>query len=1179
MRLALLRLALGLLLVGGLALGAVAQPAPAPKKPAILFCCPGENRYFYVGYDYLQELQRAGFAVDYCEGPAALTWDRVQHYNVLFIFGFPPRDEKDSEFLYQVRPPWAKDYFAVVDRFLKAGGGVFLHYTRAGLESVPNDLLKTWGLQLPLQYLKDPGAERMPNLGDGGLCAFTNQILPSPVSDGVRQLWYPIAQHYVAAHTMPLLIDANWQPVLRAGKSTYTEVPKFEPGGIQPAPDTLIPAEPIKEPVLFAIRDFPGGGRLAAIQQWHQFSIGSGMKWLYNNEVLSKGLANRPSDYGRLLTNTYRWLAASSLAGTALGGFVTDENRIVEPQLRPGAREQLHDWDYQETAVLEYRHPPSQGKLFRGLIGAQTALSGGTGTVADYAKAAATAGLDYVVFLEDLANLTPEKLETLKTEVKQNSTDTLQLIAGYRAKCNTGNYVFIFGVNPPWPEDRLLVGPDKRTLNVQYQDATGKWVQGNPWLDWVLGMNAPRYQCTSGYYNFSKSGNGMRLYDLRVYSMAALRTYEGGKLVEDMTDDYLTTTQSTAVPTPISLNLVKSPQELAQAVAQRQALTYAQARSLKMLMPDALRWNCSYDGLNVFPSDGPLIQAWPRCLRVMTFGAEPFVTGRSMWPSPIHVTADAGLKEIRIYDGQALFRRFICHGEKEFQTTLFFPGVVYHSMVLVAEDVKGGKAVSFAYRSYKEGSLCPIFCSDHVNDGAYMLLAHGTHWPGFEMVPAVPHAGGTWDGGPLAVRSLIGGQFTYPGIATSLGTQQENPYQVPLLEFADEGAVRCRMVSNRVLAKGVPNLNPWYDFGPLEPSPLWDAWASHTYFDQYLTGVEPNAYGAPGVFEGPTASLFTEEFTFKQAMTLRELRVFHAGWRAHTLPRSVVLAVGKGGQLTNVIDLTDTPEQSRRIRLETGMWFGLFSGQPANTHLFINRGTPVLLTVNPHTDYWLKLLAEDTPKPVQAGDRFATEFFSTVWPMSERFCDARTLAEVVAYLADPAGLQLARGSRVAGPGGLLELAPENYAVELTIPKPKALPTLTVPVRVGGFNKRWSVGLYQFDGYRTHYYSKENSGWRALGLDFDGRAYVPLYVSMANSTHVMIGHPLVADAAGAELFIQVTRINDGGDGKGPAWHLSVNNPTDHPITTTLHKAMELPGLVFTGKQLTVQPGEYRVIPNQ
>jgi hypothetical protein len=41
-------------------------------------------------------------------------------------------------------------------------------------------------------------------------------------------------------------------------------------------------------------------------------------------------------------------------------------------------------------------------------------------------------------------------------------------------------------------------------------------------------------------------------------------------------------------------------------------------------------------------------------------------------------------------------------------------------------------------------------------------------------------------------------------------------------------------------------------------------------------------------------------------------------------------------------------------------------------------------------------------------------------------------------------------------------------------------------------------------------------------------------------------------------------------------VSVNNPTDKPITAKLSKMMELPGLAWAGERVTLQPGEYRVL---
>jgi len=171
-------------------------------------------------------------------------------------------------------------------------------------------------------------------------------------------------------------------------------------------------------------------------------------------------------------------------------------------------------------------------------------------------------------------------------------------------------------------------------------------------LEWLIRPIERAQNFNVGYYGFTRSGPGaMQMHDLRACSQAAVRTYDAGH-GRGYDRRLLTTWQSTSGPTPVSLNVVHSPQELRDAVANNQALTYAQARSLDWLWSDALRWSTIFDGMNVFPSDGPLIQAWPKSSRMMAFGAEMFVTGRTLQIAPLHVTSEVGLKEIRIYDGR-----------------------------------------------------------------------------------------------------------------------------------------------------------------------------------------------------------------------------------------------------------------------------------------------------------------------------------------------------------------------------------------------------------------------------------------------------------------------------------------------------------------------------------------------
>jgi hypothetical protein len=87
----------------------------------------------------------------------------------------------------------------------------------------------------------------------------------------------------------------------------------------------------------------------------------------------------------------------------------------------------------------------------------------------------------------------------------------------------------------------------------------------------------------------------------------------------------------------------------------------------------------------------------------------------------------------------------------------------------------------------------------------------------------------------------------------------------------------------------------------------------------------------------------------------------------------------------------------------------------------------------------------------------------------------------------------------------------------------------------------------------------------------------LYPDLAERTEVEVGHPIVADARGADLFIQVTALSGGTrDFPDYQWHVDVNNPTDRAITTVLSQNMALPGLRFPDREITLEPGEFRVL---
>jgi hypothetical protein len=183
----------------------------------------------------------------------------------------------------------------------------------------------------------------------------------------------------------------------------------------------------------------------------------------------------------------------------------------------------------------------------------------------------------------------------------------------------------------------------------------------------------------------------------------------------------------------------------------------------------------------------------------------------------------------------------------------------------------------------------------------------------------------------------------------------------------------------------------------------------------------------------------------------------------------------------------------------------------------------------------------------------------------------------VRYLQQPDGMELLRGKRLDAPPGVIELAATDGAVELKVPRSPDRLDANLPFRVASFNPRWSAILWQKDGYvGAGRYGKAQNRFRTLATDFEGRVYFPVPSGQAPLHHLVAGQPVVADAAGKDLFINVVCLKDAAGATPPLWHVSVNNPTDAPVTAKLAKTMDLPGLSWTGETITIKPGEYRIL---
>jgi len=1134
------------------------------SKPSILFCSPKETEYNSIDLTYLNELQQKGFDVDHADTINDLTWERLSKYNVLVIYSTPHNEA----------------FASLIERFLTNGGGVlmFAYEHNIGKQFMV-DIFERWGAKIPVERIVEKDQKKIGWFSHISYpAAFTDKVYPSPVSEGVKGIWYPYQQAYNAQQTCPIWVNDDWKVVVTASDTSVTEPVDLKNSPSGPVENPFIRTEGVQSPPLFAVRNY-GNGRIAFLSQYPQFSVGQGTKWVYNREILSKGISNIPSDFDKLLENTYKWLAEPSLGKGTLGGYVTDLMRLQPDSKQPNARNGYEEiiWT-DDSQIMGYGRPSPDMRLFKGLIGVKSSYSTGTGTVAEYAEAAQKAGLDFIAFMEDFDKLTPEKLESLKSECQKYSNDKIWLYAGYTIRNNIGNYLFFFGPKVPFPPDRCLTGPNNSLLNQQNQDKDGNFLnKQGPILDWLLNAcHIGGNNSQVGFYNFSGSGRGMHITDLRTYGMAALRYYEHGKLIEDVTDQYLMTAQGTLPPAPASVNLVTSPDELIKEANSGDSLVYAQGKSLKSLFDESLRWTHQYDGVNVFVTDGPIIIAWPRCHRVGTLGSEEFVTGRTFMPSLISLKSEKGLKEVRIYNGQDLYRRFILNGEKEWEDTLFLEGAVQKNLILIAEDVAGGKAVSFARRCWKDSGKEVVFCSDHVNDcKSYgMMLARGPAAVPATVSPMIPVdiAGYTWDGGPAGIKPIVSFQGSPPILNSDKGIEDGDRFDnVPLLEFSDEGAVAVSSVRNEIFDDVVPSgevMNPWHGYGPKGDSKLFEHTLRYREFITPTIGIPENGWLGPGVRSGANACIFRGEIRFKQDMKITNLKLLRNYWQ--TVGITTVFVVTGNSTEVNEIDVTQLNDW-KDFTLNKGDWFALYSPQISNTQIFINRGVPLIFRYTRPGGEWLDAWADLEGKDVKKDETYTYELLSITFPVDVQIKSKGDLINAINYIKNPSGMSIIKGQRIES-DGLLEFKPTDNIVEVVFPKPESKTNLTIPLRVQGLNNRWSVGLFQKEGYVKGDYGTGEDRYRPLGLDVYGNAYVPIYVDYAEKTHFVIGHPVVADQDGKELFIQVTHVNDNPQ----RWHVSVNNPTDKVITTTLQKATDIPGFDFQTQKVTVPAGGYIVL---
>ncbi|MBI3909474.1 MAG: hypothetical protein HY320_00905 [Armatimonadetes bacterium] len=616
-------------------------------------------------------LRQAGFEVVVLP-PEESNWEKVSRFNLWLILDWSPE---------KIDPQTLR-------RFLDAGGGVFVSIFGSDVVNDKfaawNALLAPYGAAVRREQVVDREHQwHQPSWGH--TYAWTNAFADVPITRGLSAVWYPDHtqnRQGLKLGNSHLIVDQNWQPVVRTMPSGGAYV--LLPDG---APDFSRLTQ--SAPPILAVRPV-GAGRLAAQSFPGFYNVSGGSTLMVENIVLEKGDGVRRSDGAQLLLNTFRWLAEPSLASGKLGGWQPEKELPKKPW--PGPPVTLDQWEWMRPRVERMDEPiPSRMHHFRGLLGAHTALSNGTGTVAEHCAAARQAGYDFIIFTEQLGSMTPEKYDRLVSECRAASTDRFLALPGLDVQ------VWPWGNTrtPPW--NYLVFGfekfPDRRYLS---EDGT---CFARQFDNWYYAQGSP------GVAVHSLARRGLPGWFYAFYNCFSLFTYRSGRLVDNSEKEFQRVVDNGACLLPVVTHLCYSAADIQRArqapfqlyvnVPRRQNEAAADYRAALHSVGSLLQFGRNMVGgfrtpQPSFVSSGPMLEEYAAA------GGRPFdLKHLDRIRLVAGVSSPEGLRHISIYDGERSYRRFAARGKQARIAVEDFSRRYWH-FVLKAQDAAGGRLISSA---------------------------------------------------------------------------------------------------------------------------------------------------------------------------------------------------------------------------------------------------------------------------------------------------------------------------------------------------------------------------------------------------------------------------------------------------------------------------------------------------
>jgi len=577
---------------------------------------------------------------------------------------------------------------AELKKYVESGGGLFVSpgYHTAGIAKAQSlePLLGPWGVSLVAACPQDE-AHRWENY------SWTENVADSPVSQGVKRLYYPVLQGRwddVYATLSLSLHDERWKPVVRGMPGSVAARCHRYTGVTH---DVWHPISQMQEepPVLAAIAEI-GRGRAALLSIHRYFTF----TFAYYPEVppiefrsgkidgivWEKGDGTTPSDGGRLIVNTFRWLAEPA-AKQGWGTYTPESYAALPTPPKAPCPAWMTGWNEGTGATF-----------YRVLIGARSARSEGQGTVADYVDAARQAGYSILVITEDLKSFPPEKWDEFRKECVQASANDLVVVPGLDIQDGFGNRYLVWGRQMTFPAPWMLTDDGRAMTEVQYL---------------MIGLG-------NAFSAIARPGSTPLPHHLyKHFAGLVVYTYREGKLVDNGMPAYQVQVYNMSLPVPLVVHEVYAPEEVEQAAGGGHQL-YVPADTV-----ENAAWYLEMGGLqHYYESPGRFLVTGGPMIRSLDAGK-----GHGSYTN-FTVEGEAPITEIRYYANYELLRRWTPNAKRFSGQVTLWPGRRYWGFLWI-KDAEGRTAISPALRTGR-GHGFDWRCADRQNFFATAVAYTGT---------------------------------------------------------------------------------------------------------------------------------------------------------------------------------------------------------------------------------------------------------------------------------------------------------------------------------------------------------------------------------------------------------------------------------------------------------------------